>query len=472
ISVNIEASDKVAAIDLDYWTDYVSDGQAANVGSTFMQCMQTILHHLDKTLESLDCFSPENREQVFKWNANIPPAVNDCVHKIIEQQVQSQPAGEAVCGWDADLTYAELDDMSERLAFFLAGLDIGPEIFVPTCFDKSSYAIVSMLAVLKSGAAAVPLDATHPRTALELRVRDTNSKVILASPTRAELFVDMDVKVIAVCKELIDQLPSPGDWTCTSVNPENPAFVIFTSGSTGKPKGVVLEHRAVCTSGLATGNAYGWGPGSRILQFASYTFDNSLAEIFIALMRGASVCVPSEHDRFNNLAEAVNNLRVNFMDITPTVASFLRPSEVPNVKGLSLGGEPLTKDNIETWGEAVALHCCYGPSECSINSLWNGDLGGSTEATNIGKSIGSVSWVVEPSNHDLLAPIGCVGELLIEGPILARGYLDDPHKTSEAFIYDPAWTSGNNRRLYKTGDLVRYNSDGSTTYLGRKDTQG
>ncbi|TVY44055.1 Nonribosomal peptide synthetase [Lachnellula occidentalis] len=471
ISLNIEASEADAAIDLDYWTDYISEGQAVNVGSTFMQCLWNIVHHSTETIESLDHFSTENREQVYKWNATMPQTVDDCVHRVIEQQAQMQPGAPAVCGFDVELNYAELNDISGRLAFLLSGMGIRPETMVPTCFDKSSYAIVSMLSVLKAGAAAVPLDCTHPRSALELRVRDTGAKVVLASPSRAELFSDMDVHVIPVCKELLDKLPSPGDWKCSAVGPNNPAFVIFTSGSTGKPKGVVLENRALCSSGLATGSAYGWGPGTRVLQFASYTFDNSLAEIFVALMRGGCVCVPSEHDRFNNLAEAVNKLGVNFMDITPTVANLLHPSDVPNVKSLSLGGEPLTKDNIEVWGNAVALHCCYGPSECSINSTWNGDLGRSTEATNIGKSIGSVSWIVGPSNHDRLVPIGCVGELLIEGPILARGYLNDPDKTSKAFIHNPTWASGGTRRFYKTGDLCRYNSDGSITYLGRKDTQ-
>lgn len=188
-------------------------------------------------------------------------------------------------------------------------------------------------------------------------------------------------------------------------------------------------------------------------------------------MRGGCVCVPSETDRFNNLAEAINRLDVNFMDITPTVAGLLQPSQVPKVKGLSLGGEALTRENIDTWGNAVTLHCCYGPSECSINSVWNGDLLRSSEATNIGKSIGSVSWVVNPSDHNQLVPIGVAGELLIEGPILARGYLNDPEKTSKAFIMNPAWANGQGRRFYKTGDLVRQNSDGSLTYLGRKDTQ-
>jgi non-ribosomal peptide synthetase component F/aryl carrier-like protein len=162
---------------------------------------------------------------------------------------------------------------------------------------------------------------------------------------------------------------------------------------------------------------------------------------------------------------------VNFMDLTPTVASLLQPSDVPGVKGLCLAGEAITKENIKVWGPALDLQCCYGPSECTIYCTWNGDLEGSSEPTNIGRSIGSVSWLVDPSDHNVLQPIGCIGEILVEGPILARGYLNDPKKTFESFIFDPKWAQGGGRRMYKTGDLGRYNSDGTITYLGRRDTQ-
>ena len=471
LSINIEASDENAEIDLDYWTDCISDGQAANVGSLFLQCLENIVHHSDSPIEHLNNFSELHLGQVQNWNSNLPDSINDCVHRVIRRQTHLRPDAAAVCAWDAEFTYLELDQLSSKLAHYIAGMNIGPEIFVPTCFDKSGWAICAMLAVLKSGGAAVPLDATHPRSALKLRVQDSQAKVVLASPSRAELFEDMGVYVVPVSKELIAQLPAFPEDPCPSVQPLNPCFVIYTSGSTGKPKGVVLEHRAIVTSSHATGTAYDWGEQTRCLQFAAYTFDNSLAEMFFTLMRGGCVCVPSEHERFNDLAGAINRFNVNFMDITPTVASFLRPSDVPSVKGLSLGGEPLTKDNIETWGKAVSLHCCYGPSECSVNSTWNGNLGNSSEATNIGKSIGSISWIVDPDNHNYLTPIGCIGELLIEGPILAREYLHDPDKTSKAFIFGPLWAGDETRRFYKTGDLARLNSDGTITYLGRKDTQ-
>ena len=365
LSVNIETSDDHAAIDLDYWTDCISDGQAANVGDTFLQALQNIVHHSGQMIEQLSQISPSHHEQILEWNSKIPEVIDDCVHRVIEKQAASRPDAPAVSSWDAAFTYAELDELSTRLAHYLVELNVGPEMFVPTCFDKSAYTIVAMLAVLKAGAAAVPLDATHPRAPLELRVRDVQAQVVLAAPSRAQMFYEMVPNVVTVDREFLSRLPAINHEACPSVTPMNPCFIIFTSGSTGKPKGVVLEHRAIVTSGRATGDAYSFGPTSRVLQFAAYTFDNSLEEIFITLMRGGCVCVPSEHDRFNNLAEAINTLEVNFMDITPTVAGFLRPSDVPELKGLALGGEPLTKENIEVWGKDVELHCCYGPSEVS-----------------------------------------------------------------------------------------------------------
>ncbi|KUJ06201.1 acetyl-CoA synthetase-like protein [Mollisia scopiformis] len=471
VSVNVEASENDILIDLDYWTDHMSPGQAANVGSAFLQALSMIIDNPDNLIEDTRLFSSMHDEQLQEWNRDIPKALGDCVHKVISRQAYSQPDAPAVCAWDASFTFAELDAVSTRLAQCLIELGVGPEVCIPTCFDKSAWTIVAMLGVLKAGGAAVPLDATHPRNALELRVKDTRAKIVLASPSCVDLFEDMGVSVICVSDEDVNRLPAPTEFEGTMVGPENPCFIIYTSGSTGKPKGVVLEHRAIVSSSHATGTAYGFGSHSRVLQFAAYTFDNSLAEIFITLMHGGCVCVPSEHERFNDLAGAINKLGVNFADITPTVAGFLRPSEVPGLKALSLGGEALTKEAIETWVDAVSLHCCYGPSECSINSTWNGDLGRSSEATNIGKSIGSVSWIVDPDNHDYLVPTGSVGELLIEGPILARGYLNDPEKTDKVFICSPRWANGEQKRMYKTGDLARNNSDGTITYLGRKDFQ-
>lgn len=477
VSINIEASEDSAIIDLDYWTDCISDSQAASVASTFVQSLLNVIHCSNQTLRDLNHLTEGNRQRILSWNSEMPETINVCVHEMFEHQAQLRPEAEAVSAWDATFSYGQLDDHATRLAHHLVSLGVAPETLIPLCFDKSAWTIVAMLGVLKAGGVCVPLDATHPKSRLEARARDTQAQIVLAAPTRVAVFQNTVRHVVAVSQSLLDGLPAIEGRPCSTVQPANACFVIYTSGSTGQPKGVVLEHRALTTSAEAHGSVLGIGQKSRVLQFAAYTFDNHLEEILTTLMRGGCVCVPSDHDRLNNLVSAMNKFKVNFADFTPTVARFLQPAEVPMLKGLALGGEPLTKSLTEVWGNVVSLHSQYGPSECSINCTWNGNVGHCGEATNIGRAIGSVSWVVNPSNHDRLIPIGCTGELLVEGPILARGYLNDPRKTRESFITDPAWAiraqnaTSQPRRMYKTGDLVRYNSDGTITFIGRKDSQ-
>jgi amino acid adenylation domain-containing protein len=472
VSINIEIGDSTAAVDLDYWTDYISAGQAANVASTFVRALENIVYNAKRRISALDFLSGQHLQQIRSWNV-MPPTLNDCVHSKIASWVALQPDAPAIRAFDGDYTYAELSAVTDRLAHHLVNLGVGPEIFVPTCFDKSKFAVVAMLSVLKAGGAAVPLDAKHPRPALQTRLEDASAHVVLTTEVRAEKFDGLAKNVIVVDDVFLNKLPPLIGPACDSVQPQNPCFVIFTSGSTGRPKGVVLEHSAMVTSAEAHGSKLGLGPGARVLQFASYTFDNSLEEMFTSLQRGACVCIPSEEQRVNDLPGAIAELNANFMDLTPTVAALIKPNEVPSIKVLGLGAEPLTKALIETWRPYVRVYGQYGPSEASINSAFRNFTDGG-EATNIGKAVGSVSWVIDPDNRDRLMPIGCKGELLIEGPILSRGYLNDPEKTALAFIKDPEWacTTGlTGRRFYCTGDLVQYNSDGEMMYMGRKDSQ-
>ena len=477
VSINIEAGDTDMAIDLMYWTDTLSDDQAANVASTFTKSLSNILHHPELPIAKLNSLSDRNMQNISRWNGQMPDAVEDCIHNLIKEQALSRPNAPAIASWDMDFTYAELDDSANRLAHYLRSKGVGSEVFVLICFEKSAFTLVAMLAVLKAGGACVPLDPTHPETALKLRADDTKARIALVTPKLADIFKKIVPEIISIDKKLLGSLRSSKNSKLDAVTPANACFVIYTSGSTGKPKGVVLEHRGIATSAKYHGPLLGYESDSRVLQFASYTFDNSLAEMFTTLMRGGCVCVPSDHERLNDLAGAINRLQVTFVDITPTVATFLQPTEVPTLKRVALGGEAVTKRCVEIWSDHVSLHCCYGPSECSINSTYSGEIAKPGKATNIGHAIGSVAWVVDPNDYHRLMPVGCVGELLVDGPIVSRGYLNLPEKTAESFITCPTWLSDFadgevlSRRIYKTGDLVRYDSDGTLMYLGRKDTQ-
>ncbi|CAG9954856.1 unnamed protein product [Clonostachys rosea f. rosea IK726] len=477
VSINIEAGEKDMAIDLMYWTDTLSDENAANVASSFTKALSNILHNCEQPISRLDHLSERNHTQLSHWNGNMPGAIERCVHNLVEDQALGRPDAPAIASWDMNFTYSELDAASTRLAHHLKSLGVGLEVFVLICFEKSAFSIVAMMAVLKAGGVCVPLDPAHPDAALQLRAKDTGASIALVSSSLVNRFEAIVPNTVAVDVELLHNIDDAQDAVLPQVSPSNACFVIYTSGSTGQPKGVVLEHRGLATNAEYSGASLGYDKDSRVLQFASYTFDNSLAEIFTTLTRGGCVCVPSDHERLNDLAGVINRLQVTFADITPTVATFLQPTEVPTLKILALGGEAVTSKCVEIWRDYVSLRCCYGPSECSVNSTYSGDIARPGQATNIGRAIGSIAWVVDRNDHNCLVPVGCIGELLVDGPIVSRGYLNMPERTEQSFVKPPPWLEGINpgidpsRRLYKTGDLVRYNCDGTLMYLGRKDTQ-
>jgi amino acid adenylation domain-containing protein len=334
-----------------------------------------------------------------------------------------------------------------------------------------------MLAVLKAGGAFVPLDPDHPASRHEDIFRQTAATVVLTSPRYSTLWESSARNIVTVDDVSTKMLSGQILTRSKTTEPSNAAYVIFTSGSTGQPKGVVLEHRAVSTSCLGHGKALRFTSQTRALQFASYTFDACITEIVTTLVFGGCVCVPSEDDRRDGLASVIDSLRVNWALLTPSVARLLNPRVVPTLKVLVIGGEQVLSSDWETWASSVETVNAYGPAECCVCcTVYKGVQGFKSGA--IGKSVASASWVVVSDNHNQLAPLGSIGELLVEGPLLARGYLNDAEKTSAAFISDPDWLleggagyPGRHGRLYKTGDLVRYDTDGNLVYVGRKDSQ-
>ena len=319
------------------------------------------------------------------------------------------------------------------------------------------------------------LDVSHPRSRHAKIVSDAGAKVIVASDRQAK-FIDLGTQVVAVGPASLAALRSPSNPAASSVSPRNPAFVVYSSGSTGTPKGTVLEHASLCTTSRTNLMHLNFGRSTRVIQFAAYAFDVAIEENIMTLMYGGCVCIPSDDERLDDLAGAMRRMNVNWADLTPTIARTLSPSTVPCLKTLVMGGEALSQDIIDSWAASINLINTYGPSECSVQCTASRSLDKSATGANIGHAVNCNLWVVDAENHDRLLPVGCVGELLIEGPIVGRGYLQESEKTKAAFVEGLSWAKPRNdeeirRRFYKTGDLAKYNEDGSLDCLGRKDTQ-
>ncbi|OJJ08120.1 hypothetical protein ASPVEDRAFT_89351 [Aspergillus versicolor CBS 583.65] len=423
----------------------------------------------------LSLVSLEDYTQIMNWNHKLPVVEERCVHEIIRDQVLATPDAQAICSWDGDFTYAEVDRLSNRFARHLVNLGVGPETLVPHCFSKSAWTVIAMLAIIKAGGACVALDPGHPVDRLQAIIADAQAGLVVTTPEHSHLFNGLVSKVVALSPQFFGSDGSSAETLPPRAGRKNPVFVLFTSGSTGKPKGIIIEHGMFATSAAAHSRAFGITAQSRVFQFAAHTFDVSVGDIFTSLMKGACICIPSDLERMNNVASAINRMQANYAFLTPTVANLLRPEQVPTLRTLTLGGEAPTRENIRTWADSLNLILCYGPAECSVYCSANPPATQQSNPAVLGHAIGGLIWLVDPINHDKLTPVGCVGELVVQGAIVARGYLNEREKTQSAFIQDPAWMPRTfpkeYRRIYKTGDLARFNPDGSLSFVARKDTQ-
>jgi amino acid adenylation domain-containing protein len=483
--INVEVWDSSVELQLCYWTDKIPDSQARNIASTLDRILTSIVTcDLAVPTGELHTLSDHCSKQLVSWNYAEPEFLDECVHHVFEHNARQQPdETPAIEAWDARFTYLELDAAASQLAQQLVSVGVRPDTYVPLCFQKSAWTVVAMVAVLKAGGAFVPLDPTYPTERVNFIVHNVDAKLILCSSSLTHKFESLGVPTFAVALETVSRLPDLLEGSLrVQVRPNHPAYIIFTSGTTGLPKGTIIEHGAFTTGATAHAKAIKMTSTSRVLQFASHTFDASVMEILSTLLVGGCICIPSDQERLNNLAGVISKLNVNWTLLTPPVASVLKPDSIPTLKVLVTGGEAMSTDHIAKWANHAALVNAYGPSETCVIAAASTkvDHDGTVlnrEPATIGRAVGCRCWIVDPRNHNRLMPIGSIGELLIEGPIVARGYLGNDTKTRDAFIEHPSWRTGMNLaggradRMYKTGDLVAYNSDGSLTYIARFDTQ-
>ncbi|KAH8599075.1 hypothetical protein B0O99DRAFT_504970 [Bisporella sp. PMI_857] len=462
-----------AEIGITYQKSKISPKCAESITGSLAAVIRSLLKVENQNVHEVELIGTEDRELTEQWNTP-PEMVNATLHSLVEERVREAPNAIAISGFDGEYTYAQLNAMAEKLAVLLVSRGVRLEDRVVLCFTKSAWPIVAMLAILKAGGVCVSTNADHP-TSRQLDIcADVNTTVVLCDETNAVRFRGHAPHVIVVDVCLLGKLDIPTNWLAPLVKPTNAAFVVYTSGSTGKPKGCVLEHHSVSKSQLVNAKAMNITKSSRAVQFASYSFDASICEIFAPLVTGACVCVVSDNERLDDLAAAIDARKADWIMLTPTVARLFSPSAVPTLRTLVFGGEALSREAIEIWRDHVHLVNYWGPSECANSGCLNSNITLHTSAMNIGRASGCNIWITEQKSPHRLAPIGCVGELLVEGPMLGREYINRPEATAAAYVTDLAWSRGRRdytRRFYRTGDMGRFNPDGSVTFVGRADNQ-
>ncbi|KAI0883623.1 acetyl-CoA synthetase-like protein [Annulohypoxylon maeteangense] len=479
LALTITDSEGEYALSLEYDTSLVSSQQADGIVSAFANAMRSVVANPDCPVAGISLVGDGDLKQVRRWDINELQTRNECVHNLFQITARNIPGNEAIHAWDGSLTYGELDVLTNNVARRLIDLSIQPEEIVPLCFEKSIWGIVAMLGVTKAGAAFVHLDPSSPLSRKQKIIELTAPRVAITSSRNQVMMESLVSQVLTVSNEA---LPSYGveigEVKCEipdrRANPCNALYVIFTSGSTGEPKGVVVEHRNYCSAMAANTTWLQILPSSRVLQFSSFVFDASMEEIFTALVAGACVCVPSDDHRMSpeELSSFMQCARVNWAALTPSLLQTLNPDKlIPPLKFITVHAEPMNASLTKLWSPRVHMRPSYGPTECTVTSTVGSAFNEFSDSSNIGWPVGCHGRVTDPHDPQQLVPIGAVGELVLEGPILCRGYLNRLAETEKAFPSIQDWFDGTRKRVYRTGDLVRYAEDGSLRILGRRDTQ-
>ncbi|MGB3438352.1 MAG: amino acid adenylation domain-containing protein [Actinophytocola sp.] len=405
-----------------------------------------------------------------EWNPPTEPHLGGrLVHELVEATADRTPDAVAMVHRDQRLTYAQLDERANRLAHHLRALGAERETLVGICLPRGLDQMVAMQGVLKSGAAYVPLDPEYPADRLAYMLHDSGvHQVITVADLAGRL--PRDTPAILVDAGAEEIASRSADRPHRIGEPDDLAYVIYTSGSTGRPKGAMIPHRGVCNLADEQVRIVGTTPGDRVLQFASLSFDASVLEIMLGLHSGATVVLADRHDLQPgpDLARTIREQGVTTTFLPPTVLRLMDPADVPGLTTLTVGGEACPDEFAAAWAPGRHFRNIYGPTETTI---WvasaRGD--GTDSPLPIGFPIDGLRCYVLDGNLEPVPP-GVPGELCIGGAGVCRGYLGRPGLTAERFVPDP-FSGRRGARLYRSGDLVRFRSDGAVEFLRRIDDQ-
>ena len=464
----------------EYNTDLFDPKRISRMLQHFQILLQSIVKHPEAHVSELDLLTSSERQQlIFDWNRTETTYPNsECIHQLFELQVSKNPDSPAVCYGDEQLNYRDLNARANQVAHRLQKMKIGPGSLVGVYMERSVDMITGFIAILKAGAAYVPLDRGYPRDRLAFMIEDTRMPVILTHETIAPELPQSSATLLCLDKEWGSIRDEPRQLPANVATPASTAYVIYTSGSTGVPKGVMVPHRAVARLVLQT-NYIQITSNDRIAQASNASFDAATFEIWGALLNGAYLLGISKDVALSGseFAETLRSENISVLFLTTALFNQLAreaPGVFSTLGTVLFGGEAVDPK----WVQAV-LECkpprrllhVYGPTENTTFSTWHQVRHVDEDAVSvpIGRPISnSTLYILDKEMNPV--PVGVAGEIYLGGDGLAQGYWNSPEITASKFVPNP-FSESVDSRLYKTGDLARFDANGNVEFIGRVDHQ-
>lgn len=451
----------------EYNTDLFSTHTIERTTGHLKKILNEVTQNADQPIASLPILTKEEEVELVQELVHPSKEKMLTFHEMFEHYVQASPSSTALEFENQTLSYRELNEKANQVASFLRKKGVKQNSLVGICCERSMEMMIGVLGVLKAGGAYVPLDPSYPSDRLNYMMEDSGLQILL---TQEQLKMPVPPGTFIVyLNNWINFENESTETLSLETKPDQLAYVIYTSGSTGKPKGVMVEHKGLYNVACEQKRLFGVTSLSKILQFASLSFDASVFEIVMALGNGAALYLAKKEGLMGEqLLEHIEQKEITHVTLPPSVLARLKERELPHLQAIITAGEACTVDIVRRWAKDRTFFNAYGPTEATIWSTVAKCEADGKEPT-IGKPIQNV-YIYLLDEHLQPVPKGIPGEVYIGGISLARGYLNRNDLTNERFIPNP-FSSHQNEKIYKTGDLAKYLENGEIKFLGRIDHQ-
>lgn len=450
-------------------TDMYAEQSISRIAQSYVELLLSMACCWQRTLADISALSSADKQQITAWNqTRASYSDNVGIIELIESTRCNSRQNIALEGDDNQLSFDQLFRRSEQLSQFLYQKGYRKGDHIAIALHSSTELVMCMAAVMRMGAVYVPVDPDYPADRRQFMISDSNAKCILThssllfEPLENKPVIPVDkINLVGIQIDLTLSIPSP--------EPDDIAYIIYTSGSTGTPKGVEISHRGLCNLAEAEVDLLQVDAHSRVLQFASLSFDTSIWEILVTLLAGGTLVMANRRAMMPglSLARLVAEKQITHLTLPASALAVMEQDSLPSVEVLVVAGEACSEALLKQWAVGRIFINSYGPTEATV-SVTNAVLT-ADDTVHIGQPLNNMQcWVLD--EHLLQLPIGAIGELCVSGVGLAKGYINKPEITDQRFVVSPEpYLAG--KRLYRTGDLVRYRPDGNLEYKGRVDEQ-